>query len=109
MTKILTTVKQHKFLTITVLAIISVIYFGNKFINGVDSGISSQTPTTATVKKGNITSSISSSGQVATANYISVTTSVNGIVKAVYVKEGDKVSAGQKLMEITLDSEGEKS
>ena len=62
-----------------------------------------------TVKKGNITSSISASGRVQTANYLAITTSVNGIVKQVFVKEGNTVIQGQEIMEVTLDSEGERS
>ena len=65
--------------------------------------------TTVKAAIGNIVSGISASGQIETANYLSVTTSVNGIVKKVYVKEGDQVVKGQQIMEVTLDSEGEKS
>ncbi len=64
---------------------------------------------TAKVQKGLVQSSVSASGTVQTANYFPITTSVNGIVKSVLVKEGDIVKKGQKIMEITLDSEGENS
>ena len=65
--------------------------------------------TTEKAVSGNIVSGISASGTIQTANYLAVTTSVNGIVSKVYVKEGDQVIKGQNIMEITLDSEGEKS
>lgn len=68
-----------------------------------------QQQVTSTVKKGTITSYVSTTGTIQAANYLAITTSVNGIVKKVYVTEGTEVVRGQKIMEITLDSEGEKS
>ena len=60
-------------------------------------------------KKGTIRETVSASGQIETANYLTITTSVNGIVNKVYVKEGDVVTKGQAIMDITLNSEGEES
>lgn len=61
---------------------------------------------TATIEKGTLVSSISASGNVLTTNILSISTESSGVVKKVYVKDGDKVYAGQKLAEITLDSAG---
>jgi RND family efflux transporter MFP subunit len=61
---------------------------------------------TATVEKGNIVATVSASGQVLTTNTLSITTEASGVVKKVYVKDGDKVVAGQTLAEITLDTAG---
>lgn len=70
----------------------------------------SELPTlTRTAERGTVKSTIAASGTIATANYLAVTTSVNGIIKEVFVKEGDTVTEGQKLMEVTLDNEGEAS
>jgi len=55
---------------------------------------------------GNIVSSISASGTVLSGNIINITTSAKGIVKNVYVKDGDKVVMGQKIIEVALDSLG---
>ncbi len=60
---------------------------------------------TAIVTKGTIVSSVSASGQILSSNTLNISTSVAGVVKAVYVKNGDKVVAGQKIAEITLDSD----
>lgn len=62
---------------------------------------------TARVEKGTIVSTVSASGSVLTANIVNVTTQASGLVKAVYVKDGDKIKAGQKIAEITLDKEGQ--
>ncbi len=66
------------------------------------------TPTfqTSTVQKGTVVSTISASGKALTTNILAIDTQASGVVKKVYVKDGDKVYAGQKIAEITLDSAG---
>lgn len=61
---------------------------------------------TAKVEKGTVVSTISASGKVLTTNTLSISTQASGVVEKVYVKDGDKVFAGQKLAEIKLDSDG---
>lgn len=61
---------------------------------------------TATVTKGTVVSTISASGKVLTTNTLSISTQASGVVKKVYVKDGDKVVAGQRLADISLDSDG---
>lgn len=68
-----------------------------------ENGITYQT---SKVEKGTIISSVSASGQVLTTNILSITTEASGVVKKVNIKDGDKVYAGQKLAEITLDTVG---
>ena len=101
---------RKKKLIIFLLIVTVVGFFMYRYLTS-KSNIKTQKSTISFVKvsKGNIVSGISASGKIETANYLAVTTSVNGIVKKVYVKEGDKVTAGQEIMEVTLDSEGEKS
>ncbi len=85
-------------------------FFGFRYIsNKKNSANQAQQNLTVTVQKGNLRDTVSASGQIETANYLAVTTSVNGIVKQVFVKEGDAIAKGQKIMEITLNSEGEES
>lgn len=61
---------------------------------------------TATVQKGTVVSTISASGKALTTNILAIDTQASGVVKKVYVKDGDKVTAGQTIAEITLDSSG---
>lgn len=61
---------------------------------------------TAEVQKGTIVSSISASGTVLTANTFFVTTSATGVVKEVYVSDGETVTKGQRLAKIEVDTEG---
>jgi len=62
---------------------------------------------TSQVERGTIVSSVSASGQVLSVNIISATTKASGIVKEVYVKDGDVVREGDKILEIALDRQGQ--
>ncbi len=102
--------KHKKILIITVFVIFVVGgFFIYKKITDDKAKGAQETQVIAKAEKGNLKSTVSVSGQVETANYLTVTTSVNGIVKEVFVKEGDTVVKGQKLMEITLNAAGEES
>jgi len=62
---------------------------------------------TAEVERGTIISSISASGQVLSVNIMSANTQASGIVKEVYLKDGDDVKKGDKILKIELDFQGE--
>lgn len=59
---------------------------------------------TAQAENGTLITSVSASGTVSQGSSASVTTQATGIVKEVYVSDGDIVTAGQKIAEITLDT-----
>lgn len=59
---------------------------------------------TAQVEKGTLITSVSASGTVSQGNRIAINSTATGIVKEVYVKNGDTVAAGDKIADITLDS-----
>jgi len=52
-------------------------------------------------------SSVSASGQVLSVNVMSANTKASGVVKTVYVKDGDVVKKGDKILEIDLDFQGQ--
>lgn len=58
---------------------------------------------TAQVQKGTLITSVTASGQVTTANNVQVTIQASGVVKDVLVKNGDQVSQGQTMADLTLD------
>lgn len=62
---------------------------------------------TARVAVGNIQSTISASGGIVATGRVGVISRATGVVKDVFVKEGDHVSIGQNIMEITLDQTGQ--
>jgi len=61
---------------------------------------------TTTAQKGSLVSTVSASGEMLTANIVNISTEAEGVVSKVYVKDGDKVNKGQKLVELTLDQTG---
>ncbi len=109
MRKIIQKVKHYKWIVVLVIATIVIIIAGQKLLGSNSQQNNTASSVSNTVKKGNLTASVSASGQIQTANYLGVTTSVNGVVKKVYVTEGQKVTKGQNIMEVTLDQEGERS
>lgn len=58
---------------------------------------------TATVQKGTLINTISGSGSITSGNYTNINTRVSGVVKKVYVTNGDTVVKGQKIAEVVLD------
>lgn len=90
-----------------VFALIIVGILGFLIIRAISGNNQPAQVQTQTVERGTIVASISASGQVLTANIVNITSGANGMIKAVYVADGDKVSQGQKIMEITLDSDAQ--
>jgi len=101
--KLFKTKKKAGIIIIILLALI----FGFWRITGKNS--SQVRYQTAKVERGTLVSSVSASGQILSSNYLNVSTKASGIVKKVYVKDGDKVKAGQKIAEIELDREGQQA
>lgn len=64
---------------------------------------------TAQVEKGTIVSSVSASGQILSSNVMNITIGASGIVKQVFVSDGDRVIKGSKIAEIELDSAGQQN
>lgn len=73
------------------------------FFNGA------QQPTyqTAVAEKGTLITSVTASGVVSSGSSANITTGATGIVKEVYVANGDTVTEAEKIAEITLDKQSE--
>ena len=93
-----------KYKKVIIAMVLAITIFGTYryFANKKASGVSYQT---TMVEKGNLISTITASGTVQNGNNFTMTTTASGIVKKVYVKNGDMVKKGQKIAEITLDTE----
>jgi len=61
---------------------------------------------TVNAEKGTLIVDIAASGQVSSANNTSVTTQASGVVRKVYVQNGQAVKAGEKIAELELDLDG---
>jgi membrane fusion protein, macrolide-specific efflux system len=64
------------------------------------------TYTTSAAERGMIVSSISSSGLVSSSSKYTVSTSASGVIKKIYVSEGDYVKEGDNILTIQLDKNG---
>lgn len=62
---------------------------------------------TEKVTKGNLIVTVTGSGTVASTNSSNITTEATGVVKNIYVKDGDTVKTGDKIAELELDLEGQ--
>lgn len=62
---------------------------------------------TSTVQKGTVVSTISASGKVVSTSVLPISTDASGIVAKVYVQDGDQMTKGQKIAEVTLDTAGQ--
>lgn len=64
---------------------------------------------TATIERGTIVSTLTVSGQIVATSRMSVITKASGQVKEVYVKDGDLVTPGQKLLELIPDQQSQQA
>jgi len=99
--------KKHQNKIFIIITVILIIVIGNYFTSDNSQTKQQTSFNIEEVKKGNISEKVLVTGRVESANYLSINTSVNGIVKKIYVKEGDKVVKGQKITEIKLSNDGE--
>ncbi|MEK9143774.1 MAG: HlyD family efflux transporter periplasmic adaptor subunit [Patescibacteria group bacterium] len=61
---------------------------------------------TAIVEKGTLIVSLSGSGTVSSANSATVTTQTSGVVKKLFVENGQQVKSGDSIAEVDLDMDG---
>jgi len=91
---------------VAILVIATIGYLGWKQFGDQEETAQIQT---ASVEKGSIVSSVAASGQILASNITSVNTRASGIVKKVYVTDGDTVAAGQTIADIALDESGKQN
>lgn len=84
---------------IVVLVIGIILYIRNQ------SSTTQTVTQTATVERGTLVVSLSTSGQVTAANSATVDTAATGVVKKINVQNGQSVSAGDPIVELDLDQD----
>lgn len=94
--------KKIFFIFLIILAGIIIFFINSKNKN-------KQQYQTAKIIREDITESVSASGQIINASSFTVITQASGIVKKVYVKNGQKIKKGDKILEVELDQQGEKN
>lgn len=102
--KAVTIFSSHKKLAVTALIITTVVVISSisRFINNEEQPqfITSQ------VERTTLLNSIQASGSILNTGQQIITTDATGIVKNVFVKDGDSIKKGDKLVEIDLDQAG---
>lgn len=93
---------RKKIILVIIAAIIIFLVWGT--LNSSKNKVQYQTAQTT---KGTLVVSLTETGQVSVSNKVSVVTQASGIVSNVYVKNGDKVNAGDKIADVTLDTAGQ--
>ncbi len=99
-------ISRHKKLLVVLVLVVVVGLIGFKFFGPKQASVQTQT---VTVERGTIVSGVSASGAVLSANFTPINTKASGTVAAVYVKDGDTVTSGQKIAEVTLSAEGQQA
>lgn len=87
-----------------IIILVVVVLAGVVFYNYMFSS-STSTPlryVMGTVEKGMLISSVSGDGQVIVANQVDIKPKVSGVISALNIQEGDKISAGAKVGQIDL-------
>lgn len=102
--KILALSLRNKLILLVLIILIG--WFGIKplFDNAQKENVEYQT---ATVEKGTLITSVTASGTVSSASSANITSNATGVVKEIYVKNGDTVTKGDKIAEITLDTDSQ--
>lgn len=90
---------------IIIVLLLAVGFFGYSKISSTNKNKVSYE--TAKVERGTLVVAVEGSGTVASTNNSNVTTSATGVVKTLYVKDGDEVKTGDKIAELELDLEGQ--
>ena len=91
-------------LAVLVFVVVGGVYFF--FFGTKKSAITYQT---SLVEKGMLVVTVTGSGTVSSANNTNITHQATGVVTKLYVKDGDIVKSGDKILEIDLDLDGKQT
>ena len=86
-------IKKSKFIIPILVLILGYFVYSKFFASSKSEGLSQ----TAPVARDTLVSTISVSGSASSLNSALVTTSATGVVKKVYLKDGDTVKTDQKI------------
>lgn len=105
--KILTTLRTHILAHKKIALIIAILFVLGGWRLYITSNASSTKTqyVTEQAQKGTLIVTVSASGIVSSANTGAVTTGVSGVVKKIFVKNGQIVKSGEKIAEMDLDQE----
>lgn len=87
---------------VILIIVVVVVVFGLLFlgIRGCKKNGDTQPTNTAVVEMGNISKTVVATGKIEALYKAEIKSKIGGLIKQFYVEEGDRVSVGQKLVEI---------
>jgi len=85
---------------IIIVIVVVVLVFSFVAIKGCRTGGDSQIENTATVERGNISKTVIATGKIEPLYKAEIKSKIGGLINQFYVEEGDRVTVGQKLVEI---------
>jgi len=89
--------KKIILITIVVVVVFVLLFLA---VKGCRKAEKSQPANTAVVEKGNISKTVVATGKIEPIYKAEIKSKIGGLIKQFYVEEGDKVTIGQKLVEI---------
>lgn len=92
-----------------VIALIVLVVLGGGMYLYKSASAETTTYQTAKAEKGTLIVTVTGSGTVSSVNNTQISTQATGVVAKRYVKDGDRVKTGDKIMEIELDLEGKQT
>lgn len=100
--------KNKKYLAIFLILLVGGWFAWARFF-GSSSNQTATAVQTAQVEKGTLVVSVTSAGQVSANNSRSISTTVTGVVKNVFVENEQTIKSGEKIAEIELDQESQQA
>ncbi len=85
---------------IIIVIVVVVLVLSFVAIRGCRTGGDSQIENTATVERGNISKTVVATGKIEPLYKAEIKSKIGGLINQFYVEEGDRVTVGQKLVEI---------
>ena len=85
---------------IIIVIVVVVLVLSFVAIRGCRTGGDSQIENTATVERGNISKTVVAAGKIEPLYKAEIKSKIGGLINQFYVEEGDRVTVGQKLVEI---------
>jgi len=85
---------------IIIVVVVVVVVFGFLAIKGCQTNGGTPTLNTAKVETGNISKTVVATGKIEPLYKAEIKSKIGGLIKQFYVEEGDRVTSGQKLVEV---------
>ncbi len=98
-------ISPKKVIIVTILLIMGWYIYNNYFTNSTGS----VEYKTQKATKGKISVTVNASGTISSVNSAKVTTKATGVIKYLYVKDGEYIKQGAKIADIDLDQSGKQN